>query len=69
MIVVVDASVALKWFLFDSLAEDHTDIALAIFEAAVFGRIQLLQPVHFIAEVALFWRGSSPQKPSLTCWI
>jgi len=52
VIVVVDASVALKWFLFDSLAEDHTDIALAIFEAAVFGRIQLLQPVHFIAEVA-----------------
>ncbi len=52
MIVVVDASVALKWFLSDSLAEDHTDIALAIFEAAVLGRIQLLQPVHFIAEVA-----------------
>ncbi len=52
MIVVADASVAIKWFLSDSLAEDHTDIALAIFEAAVLGRIQLLQPVHFIAEVA-----------------
>jgi len=52
VIVVADASVALKWFLTDSLAEDHTDIALVIFEAAVLGRIQLLQPVHFIAEVA-----------------
>lgn len=52
MIVVADASVALKWFLTDSLAEDHTDIALSIFEAAVLGRIQLFQPVHFIAEVA-----------------
>ncbi len=52
MIVVADASVALKWFLSDSLDEDHTDIALAIFEAAVLGRIQLLQPVNFIAEVA-----------------
>jgi predicted nucleic acid-binding protein len=52
VIVVADASVALKWFLTDSLAEDHTDIALSIFEAAVLGRIQLFQPVHFIAEVA-----------------
>ena len=52
MIVVADASVALKWFLSGSLAEDHTETALSIFEAAVLGRIQLLQPVHFIAEVA-----------------
>lgn len=52
MIVVADASVVLKWFLTDSLAEDHTEIALSIFEAAVLGRIQLFQPVHFIAEVA-----------------
>jgi predicted nucleic acid-binding protein len=52
VIVVADASVALKWFLTDSLAEDHTETALSIFEAAVLGRIQLLQPVHFIAEVA-----------------
>ena len=52
MIVVVDASVALKWFLSDSLVEDHTETALAIFKAAVLGRIQLLQPVHFITEVA-----------------
>lgn len=52
MKVVVDASVALKWFLSDALLEDHTDTALAIFEAAVLGQIQLVQPVHFVAEVA-----------------
>lgn len=52
MKVVVDASVALKWFLSDSLLEEHTDTALAIFEAAVLGQIELVQPVHFVAEVA-----------------
>lgn len=34
------------------MAEEHSEIALVIFEAAVLGRIRLLQPVHFIAEVA-----------------
>ena len=52
MIVVADASVALKWFLADSPLEDHSATALAILEGAAMGRIQLLQPVHFIAEVA-----------------
>ena len=52
MIVVADASVALKWFFSDSTVEPHTDLALAIFEGAVLGRIQLVQPVHFVAEVA-----------------
>ena len=52
MIVVADASVALKWFLADSPLEDHTGPALAILQAAVQGEIQLLEPVHFIAEVA-----------------
>jgi len=52
MIVVADASVALKWFLADSADEDHSQQALAILEAAAQGLLQLLQPVHFIAEVA-----------------
>ena len=52
MILVVDASVAVKWFLVDSPDEGHTDIALGIFEQVVLGRHQLLQPSHFIAEVA-----------------
>lgn len=52
MIVVADASVALRWFLADSPQEDDSQAALAILEGAVQGRIQLLQPVHFVAEVA-----------------
>jgi predicted nucleic acid-binding protein len=52
MIVVADASVALKWFLADSADEDYSQQALAILQAAAQGLLQLLQPVHFIAEVA-----------------
>ncbi len=52
MILVVDASVALKWFLAESPDEDHTEQALAIFEATVLGQHHLLAPAHFIAEVA-----------------
>ena len=52
MIVIADASVALKWFLADFPAEDHSATALAILKGAAMGRIQLLEPVHFIAEVA-----------------
>lgn len=52
MIVVADASVAMKWFLADGVDEDHSVPALAILEAASLGRLQLVQPVHFIAEVA-----------------
>lgn len=43
--IVVDASVALKWFLQDN--EDHCDKAIAL----LIGN-RLIQPPHFIAEVA-----------------
>ncbi len=62
MIVVADASVAVKWFLADALAEDHTDLALAIFEAAVLGRLKLVQPAHFIAEVAAVLARLKPEE-------
>ncbi len=52
MITVVDASVALKWFLHSEPSEDHADLAMAILEQAAFGSISLVQPPHFIAEVA-----------------
>jgi len=60
--LVVDASVALKWFLADSPAEEQTKTALAIFEAVVLGRLQLLQPVHFIAEVAAVLARVKPEE-------
>ena len=62
MIVVADASVAVKWFLPDSRVEDHADLALAILEGAVSGRIKLVQPVHFIAEVAAVLARLKPEE-------
>ena len=50
--VVADASVALKWFLADVPDEAHATQALAILEAAATGRLRLVQPIHFAAEVA-----------------
>ena len=52
MIVVVDASVAVKWFVFFKPDEDHDDLALKILEQAVLGPLKLVEPPHFIAEVA-----------------
>ena len=52
MIAVVDASVAVKWFLSFKPDEDHADLALKILEQTVLGSLQLVQPPHFLAEVA-----------------
>jgi predicted nucleic acid-binding protein len=52
MILVVDASVALKWFFRSRDNETDCDLALAILASVDEGRVQLLQPPHFIAEVA-----------------
>ncbi len=52
MNLVVDASVALKWFFRACNEEEHTDRALSILTAIDDGRIQMLQPPHFLAEMA-----------------
>ena len=52
MIIVADASVALKWFLRDAPGEDHQDQALQLLAQVVQGQAQLWQPPHFLAEVA-----------------
>ena len=51
MIVVVDASVAIKWFVSVKPEEEHADRALKILEQSVRGSFQMVQPPHFIAEV------------------
>lgn len=51
MILVVDASVALKWFFQSRDNETDCGLALAILAGIDEGRVQLLQPAHFIAEV------------------
>lgn len=52
MILVIDASVALKWFFRSADDEPDGDLALAILKGISEDRIQLLQPPHFFAEVA-----------------
>lgn len=52
MIAVVDASVAVKWFLHSRPDEDHAGLALRVLEQSVLGFLPLVQPPHFHAEVA-----------------
>jgi len=52
MIVVLDASVILKWLLEDPLREPDTDKASALMESIVAGELEILQPAHWLAEVA-----------------
>lgn len=52
MILVVDASVAIKWFLHFRPDEPHADQALEILAGLDSGTIELVQPPHFVAEVA-----------------
>lgn len=52
MIVVLDASVVLKWLLEDPAREPDTEKALAVIESAIRGGLEILQPVHWLAEVA-----------------
>lgn len=52
MKLVVDASVIIKWALPDPDQEPHVDHAVALLEEIRAGRIDLLQPPHWLAEVA-----------------
>jgi predicted nucleic acid-binding protein len=52
VIAVVDASVAVKWFTQDSPDEQHMPQALRVLEQSVLGLLTMVQPTHFVAEVA-----------------
>ncbi len=52
MIVVADASVALKWFLQQREDEADIDQAMSLLAQAANGEVDLRQPPHFAAEVA-----------------
>jgi predicted nucleic acid-binding protein len=56
--IVVDASVALKWFFQED--EDHNDEAIALLVG-----YQLIQPPHFIAEVAAVLARKNPIEADL----
>jgi predicted nucleic acid-binding protein len=50
--IVVDASVALKWFFQLNDDEVHVDQALALLRCIDEGSCQMIQPPHFLAEMA-----------------
>lgn len=60
MRVVADASVAVKWFLPSERADEHGEKAAALLEAVREGRMSLLQPPHWLAEVAAVLSRLSP---------
>jgi predicted nucleic acid-binding protein len=47
---VIDANVAVKWIFPDPLVEPHADRALEVLDAVRRGRIDLIQPVHWLLE-------------------
>lgn len=51
-ILVVDASVALKWFFRERHGESHVEQALSILSGLREERLRLVQPPHFLAEIA-----------------
>ena len=61
MIVVLDASVVLKWLLEDPVREPDTEKAFAVVESVVRGKLEVLQPVHWLAEVAAVAARLTPQ--------
>jgi len=52
VILVLDASVVIKWFVRDDPNEQHADQALQILSAVGTGEVKLIQPPHFMAEVS-----------------
>ena len=60
MIVVADASVALKWFFRTRADEADVGPALALLAGVASGAIALLEPAHFVAEVAAVLAREAP---------
>jgi len=58
--VVADASVAVKWFLPSTDAEQDGEQAVALLQGVKNGRIVLREPPHWLAEVAAVLSRLSP---------
>lgn len=61
MTVVLDASVILKWLFEDPTKEPDTEKALALIGAVAHGKLEILQPVHWLIEVAAVAARLTPQ--------
>ena len=68
MKLVVDASVAVKWFLPDSPREPDTDLAAALLRAVGEGRVELLQPPHWLARLVTADRKPRGSSQLETVW-
>jgi predicted nucleic acid-binding protein len=66
VICVVDASVAVKWFVKGDWAarEGDVDAALSLLKASASGQVRFVQPPHFLAEVAAVLGRLSPASAS-----
>lgn len=62
MILVLDASVAIKWFFRDEPNEQHAQQALQILSAVGTGEVLLIQPPHFMAEVSAVLAREKPEQ-------
>ena len=60
MIVVVDASVIIKWLVQDPEREEGTDKATRLMEQVTNGEQPVLQPTHWIVEVGAVLARESP---------
>lgn len=67
-VVVVDASVAIKWFVFESPDEEDTDKALALLRAYRDDRIDFYQPPTWRAEVLAVLARIVPDKVDQFTW-
>lgn len=62
MMLVLDASVVLKWFFRDEPNEQHAEQALQILSAVGTGEVRLIQPPHFMAEVCAVLAREKPER-------
>jgi len=64
VICVVDASVAVKWFVVGEQLdqEDHVSQALELLQSCAAGQVDLLAPPHFLAEVAAVLARLAPER-------
>jgi predicted nucleic acid-binding protein len=60
--LVVDASVVIKWLFQDPEREDWTLQATALMGAAARAEVALLQPPHWLAEVAAVLARETPER-------
>lgn len=61
MRLVIDASVLVKWIFPESPEEPDIDIALSLLEDVRQGRIEVVQPPHWLLEVAAVVFRSRPE--------